>query len=380
MNIASQYPDTAREGGAFLRILIAASIVLFAAWVGCAPTSSLNSQRPDETPKHVMTEKLRSLSSSGHGQPIDCGTTKMNKAEEGPSLCADLAFSSHKPFFVLYVGAANFFFQSAYGLAGDADGNVYQLEFDSRALLHLSKGRNAEVFDSNRVRVTTCVKPIRLAKTEEGMLACVRPVNEEESARAAQLKPIETTVCAILEDPAAFNNKLVRVHGYASGNFEYSDLGADGCSDSMWFVYGNGGAPPGLVAYVNGGARPGAEDADGRVILPIPVKIVQDANFRRFQQLMKARAKADKASIKKDDKTFAMTQHHVSATFIGRVDGVSNGIHEFHRRRKAMDNADYLGFGQMGLYDAQFVLQAVEADAVLEAPPERVVPLPSSAN
>ena len=70
-----------------------------------------------------------------------------------------------------------------------------------------------------------------------------------------------------------------------------------------------------------------------------------------------------------------MTLHRVSATFIGRVDEVSNDIHEFHRRRKTMDHADYLGFGQMGLYDAQFVLQSVEGEAVLEAFPERTIPL-----
>jgi hypothetical protein len=34
-----------------------------------------------------------------------------------------------------------------------------------------------------------------------------------------------------------------------------------------------------------------------------------------------------------------------------------------------MDRADYLGFGQMGLFDAQFVHQSVANDAVLEAFP-----------
>jgi len=42
----------------------------------------------------------------------------------------------------------------------------------------------------------------------------------------------------------------------------------------------------------------------------------------------------------------------------------------FHLKRKNTDRADFLGFGQMGLFDAQFVLQSVANDAVLgKSPP-----------
>ena len=161
------------------------------------------------------------------------------------------------------------------------------------------------------------------------------------------------------------------------GILSIRNLGEDGCSGSMWFAYGSGEELPGLVAYVNGGARPGAEDAEGRVVLPIPVKLVQDAGFHRFQELMKARAAADKRSMKQDAKTFTITRHRVASTFVGRVDAVSNDIHEFHRKRNELDGADYLGFGQMGLYDAQFVLQSVENDAVLETFPPVSLPRPN---
>lgn len=192
---------------------------------------------------------------------------------------------------------------------------------------------------------------------------------------AAQQKPINTTVCAILNHPAAFNNKMVRIHGYVSGNFEYSDLGADGCSDSIWFAYGNGEGPPGLVAYVNGGARPGAEDAQGRLILPIPVKLVENSNFHRFEELMRARVEADERSEKTNPDNFVF--HRVSATFTGRIDGVSDDVHGFHLKRKALDKVDYLGFGQMGLFDAQFILQSVENDVVLETFPPIPKPAPN---
>jgi hypothetical protein len=314
----------------------------------------------------LISERLRSLSSSDGGQIIDCGSTTMNKPGDKASLCARAALGNGKPFHLLYSGPTGFF-HSAYGLAGDAVGNVYAVEYDSRGLLHLGLGKRSRVFDGNRIRVTTCIKPIRLGSTEEGILACITPVNVQESQAATRQKPIETTVCAILEHPAAFNNRMVRIHGYASGNFEYSELGADGCSGSLWFAYGNGEGPPGLAAYVMGGARPGAEDAEGRLILPVPVKLVENSSFRRFQKLMRARAQADERSLKENAATFAL--HRVAATFIGRIDGISDDVHAFHLKRKETDRVDYLGFGQMGLFDAQFVLQSVENDAVLEAFP-----------
>lgn len=320
-----------------------------------------------DTKDQLLNERLISLSSSDGGRPIDCGSTAMNKPEATQSLCAQSAFEAGKPFHVTYSGPVFVFVHYAYGLAGDAGGNVYEVVYDSRGLLNLGLGRRSEVFDDNRLRVTTCIKPVRLGKTEEGMVACVTPVNEEESELAARQKPINATGCAILEHPAAFNNKMVRVHGYVSGNFEYSMLGADGCSGSIWFAYGNGEGPPGLVAYVNGGAQPGAQDAEGRLILPIPVKVVEDSNFRRFERLMRARVKADKLSEKRNPDSYVF--HGVSATFTGRIDGVSDDIHAFHLKRKDTDRADFLGFGQMGLFDAQFVLQSVGNDAVLETLP-----------
>lgn len=320
--------------------------------------------------------RLTSLSASDGGNPTDCGSTTLNRPDAKITACAKAAFQDRKPFHILYYSAFGFF-KSAYGLAGDANGNVYEVEYDSRGLLNLGLGQGSKVYDSNRVRVTTCMKPVRLGNTQEGLLACITPVNEEESKLAAQQKPIETTVCTILEHPSVFNNKMVRIRGYASGNFEYSELGADGCTGSLWFAYGNGGGPPDLVATVSGGARPGSEDAQGRLILPVPVKLFQDSNFQRFQKLMMARAKADERSTKNKDAD-SWTFYRVAATFTGRIDAVSDDIHAFHLKRKDTDRADFLGFGQMGLFDAQFVLQSVGNDAVLEKFPP--IPNPEHSN
>jgi hypothetical protein len=338
-------------------------------------TSPLVDVRTQPNQDQLLGSRLTSLSASNGGKPIDCGSTTMNKPEGKLADCAKAAFEDRRPFYVSYSGTPFAFLKFAYGVAGDAVGNIYEVQYDSRGLLHLGLGKNSQVFDGNRIRVTTCVKPIRLGSTQEGLLACITPVNEQASQLAARQKSMDTTVCAILNQPAAFNNKMVRIHGYVSGNFEYSELGADGCSGSIWFAYGGGEGPPGLVAYVNGGARPGAEDDEGRLILAIPVKVVQDASFRRFEKLMKARVEADEQSEKENPNSYVF--HRVSATFTGRIDGVSDDVHAFHLKRKDMDRADFLGFGQMGLFDAQFVLQSVERDAVLEKSPPIQRPEPN---
>ena len=134
---------------------------------------------------------------------------------------------------------------------------------------------------------------------------------------------------------------------------------------SVWFTYGNGSATPGLVAYIGGGSAPGAQDSEGKRILPIPVKLVKNANFNQFQNLIRAQVRADARAEKTDPNEYIF--HRVTATFVGRIDGVSPDFHAFHLKRTEMDRADFLGFGQMGLSDAQFALQSVESDAVLSA-------------
>jgi hypothetical protein len=323
-------------------------------------------QASDRDPTNrLMSDRLKSLAFSGGRPAKDCGKTTTSRPNEAISNCARAAFGKGKPFYVRYSEPDQVPYFS-YGLAGDGQGNLSEVVYDSRALLNLGLSKNAQVFDDNRIRVTRCLSPIILGATTEGIVACVPPINERETAVAAQQKPIDTTLCAIAENPSDFNNKLVRIRGDVWGNFEYSELGNDRCSITIWFAYGTGEGMPGLEAYVPGGSRPGAEDAEGRRILPIPVKLVQDFRFRRFQQVMRARVIADARSEKTNPNEYVF--HRVTATMIGRIDAVSPDIYAFHLKRTQMDKADFLGFGQMGLFDAQFILRSVESDAVLSAP------------
>jgi hypothetical protein len=158
----------------------------------------------------------------------------------------------------------------AYGLAGDASGNVFVVSYQARAFPAVAPTRHTQVMDDNHTRVTGCIKPVALDKTRQGLLACITPVNQQESDDIARQKPVDATVCAVLENPASFNNKLVRIRGHFSGNFEYSMLSGDGCKDALWFGYGGGGGPPSLAVYVGGGARPGSEDSEDKLVLPSP--------------------------------------------------------------------------------------------------------------
>lgn len=321
------------------------------------PCTVYDGSNGDVLGRDPMEERLRAQASAKSGSAIDCGRTSMGATAAGISECAQMAFRNGKPFFFRTdTGWSN------YGLAGDAYGNVSWIVYDIRGLPPVVASRFSQLFDEYHTGVTSCIRPIKLEKGEEGLLGCVTPINEEASAAAARQRPMESTVCAVLENPAAFNNKLVRLHGHVFVNFEYSFLFGDGCSGAMWFDYSGNGGPPGLVMYVSGQGEPGAEDADGKRILPIPVKLVRDRNLEHFERLMQSRSGTAEHSRRANGFPF----HQVRATFIGRVDGVSPEVHAYHLNPPEGRRRDFLGFGGMGGYDARFVMQSVENDAVLE--------------
>ncbi len=174
-------------------------------------------------------------------------------------------------------------------------------------------------------------------------------------------KPVETNVCKIIENPSAFNNKLVRVRGFVSVSFEYSTLQDEACSDAIWFALSDGSGPPGLVATVNGTGKPGGNISKGASTPPLPVKLVLDANFEKFCRYLEVKAKGNPGI---DDPGLPTRLdccvERVTATFTGRIDSVSKEVHAAHQKRTGRDNPDFKGFGQMGMFDAQLVVESVE--------------------
>ncbi len=175
--------------------------------------------------------------------------------------------------------------------------------------------------------------------------------------------PIETTVCRIANEPFTYNNKLVKVRGYVSSNFEYSILlDEKTCPDNgVWFVFADGSAPPKLAATVTGKGTPGSRNSRGRVTPPIPVRLVRESNLEKLEHYWAISARGE-ACADGPPPPFPpdCTTYRVTATFIGRVDGVSKELHAAHLKRSSQDQVDGKGFGLMGMFDAQIVVQSVE--------------------
>jgi hypothetical protein len=190
-------------------------------------------------------------------------------------------------------------------------------------------------------------------------------------ARGQQVKSkqpptaVETSVCKIVDDPSAYNNKLVKVRGFVRASFEYSVLLDATCpEDGIWFGFADGSGPPELVATVTGKGTPGGRDSNGRVMLPVPVRLVRDRNLEELEDYWAISAKGEACA---DGPPPALppdcTTYRVTATFIGRIDGVSKQIHAAHVKpvkRSSRDRVDGKGFGHMGMFDAQIVVQSVE--------------------
>ena len=175
-------------------------------------------------------------------------------------------------------------------------------------------------------------------------------------------KPLEATVCEILDDPSAYNNRRVKVRGYVSASSEYSLLVDERCdTNPIWLAFADGSAAPQLVATVNGTGTAGGRDAKGRQIPPMPVHLIRDANYKELMHYLAISAKGEACA---DGPPSPLppdcTTYRVTATFTGRVDGVSKQIHEAHRKRSSGDQIDGKGFGHMGMFDAQIVVQSVE--------------------
>ena len=96
--------------------------------------------------------------------------------------------------------------------------------------------------------------------------------NGQKNTSKPQLEPVETTVCKILDDPSAHNNRLLKVRGYVQASFEYSVLSDEHCPEhGIWFAFADGSAPPQLDAIVNGSGTTGGRDSKGRQIPAMPV-------------------------------------------------------------------------------------------------------------
>jgi hypothetical protein len=103
-------------------------------------------------------------------------------------------------------------------------------------------------------------------------------------------------------------------------------------------------------------------DAEGKRILPVPLKLVRDAKFERFEKaVMTVAGHREGVPLITD----SPEPRFVTGTFIGRIDAVSKEVHEY-LQKQPVEKRIGLGFGQMGSFEAQFTLESVEDDATLQ--------------
>jgi hypothetical protein len=119
-------------------------------------------------PSHrVIDNRLKILASKGGLEPADCNANAAG-ATDVDTECALKAFAAKRPFYLRY------YWQDAYswgyrGIAGDADGNVYE------AWYHYGPVSAVRIGDSGGP-VLPCPKPTILSKTKDGKLTCARPI------------------------------------------------------------------------------------------------------------------------------------------------------------------------------------------------------------
>jgi hypothetical protein len=107
-------------------------------------------------------------------------------------------------------------------------------------------------------------------------------------------QPIKTTLCEIKKDPMAFNKKLVEVSGYATHGFEDSMFEDPACFEGsgrlgIWMEYGGTVATDTMYCC---GVGPGNQKAP-LTIQGVPVPLVQDDLFKRFDTMLHLRPRKD---------------------------------------------------------------------------------------
>jgi hypothetical protein len=120
----------------------------------------------------LIDTKLLSLSRRG-GSSLNCGRVGIRQNPDRASDCALSAFAQKSPFYVRY-DLQGIDSEVSAGLAGDAAGNVYFIEYDSMGWETDGLSKGAEVTDGKHIYVEPCPKPVTLRKTRTGRLTCTK--------------------------------------------------------------------------------------------------------------------------------------------------------------------------------------------------------------
>jgi hypothetical protein len=157
---------------------------------------------------------------------------------------------------------------------------------------------------------------------------------------AGQEKFVDATVCDVAKEPAAFDNKFVRLRATLASNFEISSIRDplhEDCA-SMWFTY-PGSGPDAYVSFNT-----------NQLSKPRPsIQLVEDKRFKEFQRYVDAKM------YPRQPRTLCMgcSRYEVTAVMIGLFEFAGTGR----------------GFGHMNKFPIQFVLHSIERTVVKDLAP-----------
>jgi len=163
---------------------------------------------------------------------------------------------------------------------------------------------------------------------------------------------VDTTVCEILKNPVSFNGKIVKITGTVAAGFDQFVIKGADCGqkvDAIWLSYPEGTkakAGPAAVLELQPAKNFSGTvaDAEQRAV----VTLEKSKDFKQFDSLLSAPFKGDGLCL-------GCGRYTVTATLVGRLDGVKAGI----MRDKEGKITAINGFGNLNTYSARLVLQSV---------------------
>lgn len=109
--------------------------------------------------------------------------------------------------------------------------------------------------------------------------------------------PVKVSLAQLYRDPAAYNHKLIKMSGVISHGFEQFTLTDPNCPQrcGIWLEYGGKLASGTMYCCGVSAAR---EREESLIIDNIPIPLLQDEKFRKFDELLQGQPKsALKATI-----------------------------------------------------------------------------------
>jgi hypothetical protein len=163
---------------------------------------------------------------------------------------------------------------------------------------------------------------------------------------------VDATVCDVLQNPANYNGKIVRIKGTVAAGLDRFAIEGAGCGqriNDIWLSYPEGTkAKSGPVAIVE--LAPAHNYA-----LPLdtaqrtPVTLDKSKDFKEFDSLLTAQ-------FKENSMCLACGKNKVTATLVGRIDSVGGAGWTRDKDNKVVS---WSGFGNLNAYTARMVLQSV---------------------